>query len=288
MMIDNDPRSKRIITCGCSFSEPKTPYTWSRLLEKRLHKKNPNLSFDHRGLASQGNELIQKKVIHAINKALKEGYKAEDINVFVMWSGHERRAWYIDNTDVIEMILDHWRKQSTVAFQLQFGDLENSADCPAQLGEDSNPQKHYVPYNKYGGWYINSPAFNELPFFKEYFMLSTHMASIILLLENIVMLQSFCQARNIKLYEQFYMDYVYDEIKKNKDHKEVKHFFELINWNNFINLKSIHGYLKEKAVTEGQYFKSKLDNHPNFDGHLIWTDEVIIPYLEKNNFFSEF
>jgi hypothetical protein len=81
---------KKIITCGCSFSDPSTPFTWVNLLERNLKRINSELVFDHRGLSSQGNQLIQKKTVHAIHKALSEGYKPEEICVFVMWSGHDR------------------------------------------------------------------------------------------------------------------------------------------------------------------------------------------------------
>lgn len=279
---------KRIITSGCSFSDSDTPFVWPNLLEKHIKKLSTDVTFDHRGLSSQGQQLIQKKVIHAIHKAFTEGYKPEDICVMVMWSGHERRSWYIDEPDAIGRIINHWNKKETISFQLQFGDLENKADYPTSVGDFSKLGKKYIPYNKLGGWYIGSRNFDELDFFKEYFMLSMTVESIILSLENILMLQSFCKSHNIKLYEQFYMDYVYDLIEGHKTHKEVKHLYDLIDWNNYVSTKSIHGYLKEKEVVPDQYFQNPGDNHPNLAGHLVWTDEVLFPHLEKTNFYNGF
>lgn len=284
MMIGN----KRIITAGCSFSDPDTPYTWVKLFEKHIKRLYSNVTFDHRGLSSQGQQLIQKKSIHAIHQALSEGYNPEDICVIVMWSGHDRRSWYIDDADIMNRILTHWKKQNLVAFQLQFGDLSNKCDELVVLGEYTNPLKHYVPYNKKGGWYINSKTFDELSFFKEYFMFSSYLESIIVSLENMIMLQSFCKLKNIKLYEQFYMDYVYDQILKFKDHKEVRHLYDFFDTTNYISLSSIHGYLKQLETQPAQYFRTEIDPHPNLDGHLVWLDQVLLPALEKNNFYSEF
>jgi len=275
---------KKIITCGCSFSDPSTPYTWVNLLERRIKKTNPNVVFDHRGLSSQGNQLIQKKVTHAIYKAIQEGYKPEEICVLVMWSGHDRRSFYINNKDTMARILDHWSKNKAI-YQLQFGNLENTGEnisCLGASGTDS-----HVLYNKEGGWYMTGGWHDEIPFFKEYLMFCDGLAeSIILSLENMIMLQSLCKTHNIKLYEQFYLDNVYGLLEKYKYHKECKHLYYLLEKSNWITTQSIHGYLKSIEVEDNQYFKSKLDPHPNAHGHLIWLDNILLPHLEKTGFLE--
>jgi hypothetical protein len=275
---------KKIITCGCSFSDPGTPFTWVNLLERNLKRNNPDLVFDHRGLSSQGQQLIQKKTIHAIWKALSEGYKPEEICVIVMWSGHERRSFHINSRDTMERILNHWSKKE-VQYQLQFGNLENSSDSIALIGQPGT--KLCIPYNKNGGWYITSQYFDELSFFKEYFMFNSGLEeSIMLSLENMVMLQSLCKVNNIKLYEQFYMDNVYENMELFKDYTECKHLYELLGKSNYVSTQSIHGYLKSIEIEDCQYFKTAIDNHPNAHGHMVWLNNILLPHLESTGFFK--
>lgn len=276
---------KKIITCGCSFSDPNTPYSWVKLLERNLKRVNPDLVFDHRGLSSQGNQLIQKKTVHAIHKALSEGYKPEEICVLVMWSGHERRSFYISNRDTVQRILDHWSKNK-VKFELQFGNLENTGDSITALGDMSTDL--HIPYNKNGGWYINSQYFNELPFFKEYFMFCPNLEeSVMISLENMIMLQSLCKIHNIKLYEQFYMDNVRTLISEYKEFNEIKHLYDLLDRSNYVTSRSMHGYLKSIEVEDSQYFRSATDNHPNAHGNMVWLNNILLPRLESTGFFND-
>jgi hypothetical protein len=275
---------KKIITCGCSFSDPVTPYTWVNLLERNLKRVYPELMFDHRGLSSQGNQLIQKKTVHAIWKALNEGYKPEEICVIVMWSGHDRRSFFINNKDTIERIVNHWSK-TEVKYQLQFGNLENTGDNLAELG--AGVKSLHIPYNKDGGWYITGGWHDEVPFFKEYLMFSEGLEeSIMLSLENMVMLQSLCKTHNIKLYEQFYMDTVFQNIELYKDYKECRYLYDLLDKSNYVTTQSMHGYLKSIEVEEAQYFKTKIDPHPNAHGHMIWLNNILLPHLEKTGFLK--
>lgn len=275
---------KKIITCGCSFSEGITNFTWPNLLERHIKKTNSEVKFDHRGLSSQGQQLIQKKTVHAIHKALNEGYKPEEICVIVMWSGHDRRSFYINNKDTIERLVNHWAK-TLVRYTLQFGDLENKGDSLTQLG--SMNTELYVPYNKNGGWYITGGWHDEVTFFKEYLMFTEDMQeSILLSLENMVMLQSICKIHNIKLYEQYYMDNVYECIEDYKNHKECKYLYDLLDKSNYVTTQSIHGYLKSIEVEDCQYFKTKIDPHPNAHGHMVWLNNILLPHLESTGFFK--
>ena len=275
---------KKIITCGCSFSDPDTPYTWVNLLERNIKRTYPDIVFDHRGLSSQGQQLIQKKTVHAIHKALSEGYKPEEICVFVMWSGHDRRSFYINNKDTINRIVEHWSKIE-VQYQLQFGNLENTGDNLTELGTGGT--SIHIPYNKDGGWYITGGWHNEVPFFKEYLMFCEGSEeSIMLSLENMVMLQSVCKTHNIKLYEQFYMDNMYELMEQFKNFKECKYLYDLLDKSNYVSTQSIHGYLKSIEVEDCQYFKTAIDNHPNAHGHMIWLNNILLPHLEKTRFLE--
>jgi hypothetical protein len=85
---------KHLITGGCSFSHYSDEDSWINNLTTWLKKSNPNLTHEHTGYRSQGQEMIQKKVMLAIMDALESGIKEEEIIVVVMWSGTYRKACF--------------------------------------------------------------------------------------------------------------------------------------------------------------------------------------------------
>ena len=85
---------KHLITGGCSFSHSQCPSdNWLEPLVDWLKEKNPELTYEHTGYLSNGQELIQKKVTLSISEALESGLNPDEILVVVMWSGTFRKAW---------------------------------------------------------------------------------------------------------------------------------------------------------------------------------------------------
>lgn len=278
---------KRVITSGCSFSDFATPHTWPHQLEKYMKNIDPTVTFDHRGLSSQGQDLIQKKATHAVMKAIEEGFSSEEIAVIVMWTSSDRKAFYIDNPLIINKIAEGW-KGSQQGWQLQFGDLANKISNYGEIKSKARSD-NIIPYNKDGGWFITSAHVNDgSNFIKGYFLMSEHSESpgpMHYDLENILMLQNFCKARRIKLYHQFYMDSVLQCYENCKNHQIIKYLYDDIDWDTVVSKTSIHGYLKRLAKHE-ELFEGPTDPHPTEQGHLIWTDQILIPYLTKKNFFD--
>ena len=83
---------KKVIVSGCSFTFED--WNWPKFLIKHLKIRKENLN--NVGMASQGNGLISKKLIYAVNKEL-ETTKPEDILVGVMWSGVDRFDFHSEN-----------------------------------------------------------------------------------------------------------------------------------------------------------------------------------------------
>jgi hypothetical protein len=96
---------KHLITGGCSFSVGADDSSWVKALEQHLTNKNNNLTVEHTGYYSQGQELIQKKVMLAAMDTLSRNINPEDILISVMWSGTDRKAWYIDNPVIIQDVV---------------------------------------------------------------------------------------------------------------------------------------------------------------------------------------
>jgi hypothetical protein len=276
---------KKIITCGCSFSDPTTPYTWPNQLEAYITKNiDSTVRFDHRGLASQGQELIQRKASHAIFEALQTGYKPDEIAVFVMWSSVDRKSFYVENPDSIDEIVTNW-KGSKQGWNLQFADLKNQSTS-LELVNTAAEAHNEVRYNKAGGWFITSGhVLDEIQLVRDYFMLGKNNISVGIChdsLQNILALQYLCQAKGIKLYQQFYMDNIIEDLARYKDHQIVKYLYDDLDKSTFISDRSIHNYMDGRE----EMFVGVWNSHPNGLGHRVWLNEVMLPKLEQDNFFD--
>lgn len=275
---------KKIITSGCSFSEANTPWVWPLQLETYIKKLNDSVKFDHRGMGSQGQELIQKKAVHAIEQALDEGYKPEELCMFVMWTSNDRKSFYVDNPDFIKTLADNWAK-SKQGWQYQLANLNNELEDEAVI-VTKGAVNNRVPYNKKGGWLITScHVADDIQMMRDYFMMSLHgnsLAATHLSLENIIFLQTYCKAKNIKLYQQVTIPYTFEDFETHKDHQIIKYLYKQLDHNTFISKQSIYEYL----INNPEYFKDyPTDVHPNGLGHRIWLNEVMLPHLEDDGFF---
>lgn len=275
---------KKIITSGCSFSSNETPFTWPLQLESYINKIDPTVKFDHRGLSSQGQELISKKAAHAIYEALKTGYSPEEIAVFVMWSSSDRKSFYIDNPDTIKELVENW-SGSQQGWALQLSDFTNSKNN-LELCRSKAQGNNMIYYHTGGGWYITSAhCLDDMKFIRDYFMMGKDSRSVSLChdsLQYMICLQQLCKAKGIKLYQQFYMENIVEDIELNRGHQIIDYLYDDIDWSTFISKKSIHGYLEHNQ----DYFVGVGNAHPNGLGHRVWLNEVILPRLEEDNFFD--
>ncbi len=277
---------RKIITSGCSFSDPTTPYTWPNQLESYILKNiDDSVKFDHRGLASQGQELIQKKASHAIHEALKTGYNPEEIAVFVMWSSIDRKSFYIDNPDMIDDIVSNW-KLSTQNWQLQFANLKNESDLLKTIETKKAVGSNKIKYNSNGGWFITSAhVTDEIKFVRDYFMMNKDPVSPGLCndnIENILFLQYLCASKNIRLYQQYYMDNIKENLSRHRTHQAVQYLYDDLDKTTFISEHSMYSYMNNRP----ELFVTVNNNHPNGLGNRIWLNEVILPRLEQDNFFE--
>lgn len=278
-------RIRKIITSGCSFSDPTTPYTWPNQLESYITKNiDSTVKFDHRGLSSQGQELIQRKAAHAIYEALETGYKPDEIAVFVMWSSVDRKSFYVDNQDAIKEIVENW-EGSQQGWNLQFADLKNHAR-KTELVRSKATGNNMINYNPKGGWFITSGHVrDEIQLVRDYFMLGDNAVSVGIChdsMQNIMTLQYLCQAKGIKLYQQFYMDNIIEDLARWKDHQIMKYLYNDWDHSTFLSEQSIHSYMNGRE----EMFVGVGNSHPNGLGHRVWLNEVMLPRLEQDNFFD--
>lgn len=286
---------KHIITSGCSFSDALLDHGWPRLLEKYF----PNCSYEHLGLGSQGQDLIQKKASLAVIESLKN-FRADEICVIVMWSGTERKSFFVDNKDFINEVAQGWKKGSQW-WNKQFCDLKNNVDFTSYAEDTRTKNKTY--FNKEGGWYICNYLTPDSEFTKQYFDLSRSLIGpVVNSLENIIFLQNLCKVKGVRLVQSFYRDYTWQDIFENKHDQNVSYLYECLDFSTIVSATGMYEHLRPLDPTRFQFnplngifaniFKISVtdeskkyfldDNwHPNELGATKWLEEVLVPYLRK-------
>lgn len=286
-----------LITGGCSFSTGGDSWGWTGNLTNYLKKNNPELTTEHTGYLSQGQELIQKKIILALTDAFEKGIKPENILVVPMWSGTNRKAWYIDNPDIINQITQGMRDY-VGGMSSQFMDLKNNTFSNDDYFCTSNGTK--FSYNPRGGWYFTvNGGESNMAFIKEHYLLDNAVNGIGKVhasIENMVMLQNFCNLHNVKLVHQFFMDSSYQDILDNVNHQMINYLYKQLNVDNMIlygMFEYLHQYLpveRSQSIRTSHEDRRKLDAdrdyfakdgfHPGEYGHKVWCQEMLFPFLE--------
>lgn len=267
---------KKIITGGCSFSDNNGNFTWPHILPNYCK----NIDFLNTGFPTQGQEMIQKKVSFALINAL-EIYKPEEICVLVMWSGTDRKSFYVDNKYFIEDLANSWVKNNKFGIAAQFLNLNNQIPSE-ELGKLSNGGKWSIDYNKSGGWYTFTPAhaYDDSILVDQYQKShGSNLASTIVSLENIIMLQNLCKLKNIKFYQSFYMTDTYTDIYTYKDNLNINYLYKQLDNDSIVSTQGIFDYLRtfENYL---QYFESDTV-HPSRLGHEKWVKEILLPKLTE-------
>ena len=219
---------KHLITGGCSFSHyANSNENWVGFLEDKLKFENKNLTIEHTGFFSQGQELIQKKIMLAIVEALESGLQPNEIMVVVMWSGTFRKAWYIDNPIIIKQMTKLWHKFKGGMCN-QFLDLKNKgSEKPSYF--NTGCEDSIFEYNPKGGWYFTvNGSDSQMEFVQQHYLLDGHMTDGIgkvhNSIENIIMLQNFCKLNGVKLINQHELiTLVNTTFNLNKESKNLLH-----------------------------------------------------------------
>ena len=271
---------KHVVTSGCSFSEKFCDFTWPHCLAEYTQSIDPNVTFTHMGMGHQGQELIQKKATYAIMDALEQGIDPKEIAVIVMWSGNDRKTWYVDNPQFINNIVRHWTKPTTFShsWDVQFCDLKNSLEGIKTIQYGDN---NHARYNPKGGWFHSGALHDELDFMGQYYWFSTtNAAAIHLALENMIMLQTICKSYGISFYQQYYMKQTWLDLEQYKHHHIVSHLYRILDEDS-----KIFPSINEYAISQNlQTLYS--DPHPTPEAHAHYTKNVLVPFLQERQFFD--
>lgn len=300
---------KKIITGGCSFSTVSPDHRSGRTdvtdvrdtWPYRISEKYPDIPIRYTGQCGLGQELIQKRLSYAIMEELKN-HKGEELAVVVMWSGTDRKAFYVDNKDYIEDMVKYMTNIERHAGLSQFQNLDNFSHTNKDKKKTAITKDNKFDYCPDGGYYIANYLHCDSKLMESYIeTMVTRLAQVTISLENIIFLQNLCKIHNIKLVQSFYCSFVYQDIMDYKDHVNVEYLLKQLDYdtivsttglfdylspqnkNTFANkLGEVFCYLQKFYVSEEQkkYFGS--DNfHPSKLGTEKWTNEVLFPKLAE-------
>jgi hypothetical protein len=243
---------KVLLSSGCSFTFED--WNWPGYLSRKL-----NLNVMNKGMASQGNGLISRKVISGLDELLKT-YKKEEILVGVMWSGVNRHEYYTEDTNDIKTWGffskdDHTIKNPTDVIDGEFNwRIMN-------IGWDGEEVKSYYEF-----------FHNEI-------------SSMVFTIEHILRVQWYLDSLGVDYFMSTYMDIF--QWGRLKYHPEVLPLFDKINFEKFLPVDGCMEWVQNNYDELGMPIElDKYGNrgqHPTPFGHEKFTEEVIIPHLSGHD-----
>lgn len=238
--------AKILVTGGCSFSDQEgASYgTWPNQLKTIL----PQWQHIITGMGAQGNGLISRRVIYEVTKLLK--FTApKDILVGIMWSGPSRYDFYLKDINFPSNI-DMW--------------VEN----PSNFVDHSEKN-----------WVIIGQSWRNV-FAKSYYAtFYSHIGSLIYTYEHILRVQWFLKSHNIKYFMSSYTDEVFPQ--DNINHVDVAHLHEQIDFDQFLPVVGEYEWCRDYS---GIPYINLHDKHPTFEQHQLFTEQVIIPFLQDKKY----
>lgn len=217
---------KHLIVSGCSFTsivkpnievaadasvygKPKEMWTWVEWIKYYESEKYKVYNY---GCPTNDNDTIVESTLYSVNKLLKEGVKAEDIEIIIQWTAVSRKSFFIPrgmvdrNKIKTTYHINDFITEKNYKYQYGFKYLSGGYNKTNNLEE------------------LNDICFNYLD--KEY----SNEERIINYLKNIIFISNFCKSYGIK-YKFFTMRnnfssdafQAYDGVNKNnKKQQEVQ------------------------------------------------------------------
>lgn len=298
---------KKIIIGGCSFSAVSPSVRVGKIdpddqqdsWAYRMYEKFPDIPIRFASEIGIGQELIQKRLSAAIIEELKS-YKGEEIAVIVMWSGTERKAFYVDNRDYIKDMINEMLEATNITGLRQFDNLWPPR--PHNQATQLRTKEGFpFEYFEAGGWYHANYTLLDTELIRQYInTMTTRLAQVTISLENMIFLQNLCKIHNIKLFQSYYRSHVYQDILDYKDHLNNKYLYDQLDHNTIVSTTGIFEYLRPEPAPykfsnrPGEIFDYVMKKfipdendkyfgsdkfHPNKLGSEKWTDEVLFPKL---------
>lgn len=245
-----------LLTGGCSFSECISDhvYTWPRHLAKIL----PDREHISTAIMSQGNGLISKQIIYKVTQLLKT-HSSDELLVGIMWSGPNRHEFYT---------------MRDVTIEKEEGCIE-SIQNPTSVVDSSDDYDNKK-------WVILNHFFKNDYTKHHFFYFYDHIGSLVNTCEHVLRTQWFLKMNNIKYFMAAYTDQVFPLAQHGVLHPEVKHLYDMIDFDHFVTMQGEYDWCLEKFGMDS--FPTPGDNHPTTEHHKAFTEQVIVPHLKDKGY----
>lgn len=249
-----DSGYKNLLVNGCSFTSnllnpvdgQKFALTWPAFLRSRINIDN----YYDCSLPGAGNYHIFSSTIWAIENT--KSFNKDNTFIAIMWSGNDRDDDIVDNQHVQKYSWKH-NYSKNVSSGLTGGSNQtatsNIKKCNWEIKQFKSKQSRAI--------------------------------------ENYIYIQSLYSYLKEKQFNFIFLDYMSDEREIpfiSEDFSILKYLPEYASENlkNMVqyNCKDIYSYCFENDLLSEDLY------HPGTTGHLEWTDNVLIPFLIENNYFS--
>lgn len=250
--------TKSLLTSGCSFSEHFNHWSTKRTWPAFLQDYFPNgTEFVHTGMGSTGNDLIARKGIFMCSNALKE-YKHDQIVLLLMWSGLARKAILSDNrTNIIRA--EHFRKSHNSLVPSQGSNYAN------ELLDTNTPS--WVWFNP--SW-LNDPGVADW-----YIKYDNDHQQFDATLWNMLQVQNFCKLHNIQYHWMTMNNELDNFISMYGNNFYSLYLIEQLDMSNRISMHGEYEWILSNHPDK--FLEDKM--HPSPEGHKLFTNDVIVPYL---------
>ena len=261
---------KYLVTSGCSFTDSSSGLaaTWAVHLED-----STGLILNNYGLSSSGNGLIYRQTMYGVDKLLSEGVNPKEILVGVMWSGANRQE--IFTTEDSKFLL---RKIAN------YCNLDIYGREPQGLKGLRNPYK-FVP-DSVGQWIIQNANWPDV-LSQLATQINCGVSGCVLTYEKILALQYYLESVGVDyFFTSFFGGGTFPLDKVNLP-ADISWMHKLVDWEKWLPIDGQFEWCYDRGIKdyglEG-ISTSRLDaKHPLSEHHKMFTEEVILPHLQKRN-----
>ena len=264
-----------LVTSGCSFSD-NMGKKWPHHLATGIQAKLYNM-----GEQSAGNGWISRSAIFKADQLIKSGIPVEEILMVVMWSGLDRRGFFISREETANYVNLSKDKQEPRSF--------------------INPDPILTAYHvgKDRGWLegANMMTYNSftqidprVDYRNDAFQFFPTEALAIESYEHFLRLQWYCKSHNITLINLTYGDIMrypnssfINPRKKNRLTKDtfidVAHLYDMVDFSNWIFFEETSGMFEYVFCNNLGFTEDGV--HPGQMAHRRYAEDFLIPNLKE-------
>jgi hypothetical protein len=233
--------------CSASFTHPSYRHqTWPTYLAQRVGCKHENTA-----LPAQGNGMISRRVMYAVEHALKS-HAAKDILVGVVWTGSDRHEFYNDYPVTEFVDQTHWGNPTSID----------------QFGSSNKKTKN---------WVLINPHYTKHYSETYYRVFHDAVDSEIKTCEHVLRTQWYLEKHGVR----YFMGTFTQETFHKLDHPEVSWLHDQIDHSMFLPGRGIYNWAVESS---GMDFENDDLIHPTTAQNQLFTEKVIWPFLKERNY----